>query len=300
MDFRQYDSAIGRFVGIDVLAETSTSVTPYHFGFNNPVFWADPSGLLSQSAIDAMWNRTPNGGSSTWTNNGVGFASGNQNIDYDGYETLPPIFIEGTKSRSTGNFLGFKSANLVGGFKYGLAEKARDQAYQFGSAYQSRRDGIETRQIDEFQGSLDGIGTADPTGFADGLNAIIYGFRGQWRYAGISAIAIIPYAGDVAKGGKYASKAENVISASDLLRIENAATRIGKPITVVGSRASGTANAYSDWDYVIEGGLNSKNWSKIKNSLPGAKSTIDNVGRNMDIFTGSVNTSLPHIKINPR
>ncbi len=63
-----------------------------------------------------------------------------------------------------------------------------------------------------------------------------------------------------------------LLQASELLRIENATTRIGKPITVVGSRASGTAKAFSDWDYVIEGGLNSKNWSKIKNSLPALRS----------------------------
>jgi len=51
---------------------------------------------------------------------------------------------------------------------------------------------------------------------------------------------------------------------------------------------------------MIEGGLNSRNWSKIKNSIPGAKSTIDNTPRNIDIFTGSVNKSKPHITINPR
>lgn len=97
----------------------------------------------------------------------------------------------------------------------------------------------------------------------------------------------------VTKGGK------SVLSAGELARIENAATRINKPITVVGSRASGKAGAYSDWDYVIEG-LNSKNWSKIKNSLPGSRSILDNTPRNIDIFKGPVNPNLPHITINPR
>jgi hypothetical protein len=55
----------------------------------------------------------------------------------------------------------------------------------------------------------------------------------------------------------------------------------------------------ADWDYVIPG-LNSKNWSTIKNSLPGARSVLDNNPRNIDIFKNSVNTNLPHITIYPR
>jgi RHS repeat-associated protein len=45
MDYRQYDSAIGRFNSIDVLSELAPSLSPYRFGFNNPVFFSDPTGL---------------------------------------------------------------------------------------------------------------------------------------------------------------------------------------------------------------------------------------------------------------
>lgn len=99
--------------------------------------------------------------------------------------------------------------------------------------------------------------------------------------------------------GKAAKGGGNVLSKGELLRIENAATRINKPITVVGSRAKGTAGAYSDWDYVIPG-LNSKNWSTIKNSLPGSRSVLDNTPRNIDIFKGPLDVTKPHIIINPR
>ena len=122
------------------------------------------------------------------------------------------------------------------------------------------------------------------------------------------AIAVIeaPLSGMVRKVGGNAAKtstglvddAANVLSKEDYLRIQNAATRINKPITVVGSRAKGTAGAYSDLDYVIPG-LNSKNWSTIKNSIPGARSVLDNTPRNIDIFKGPVNTNLPHITIYP-
>ncbi|QDZ60665.1 nucleotidyltransferase domain-containing protein [Elizabethkingia meningoseptica] len=111
----------------------------------------------------------------------------------------------------------------------------------------------------------------------------------------------ITFLGGLMTGGisSEAKATKDVLSTSEILRIKNAASKINKPISVVGSRANGTAKAYSDWDYVIEN-LNSKEWSKIKNSIPGAKSTIDNTPRNIDIFKGKVDKTKPYITINPR
>lgn len=50
MDFRQYDSAIGRFVIMDMMAEEAHSLSPYRFGFNNPVLFSDPTGLWEETA----------------------------------------------------------------------------------------------------------------------------------------------------------------------------------------------------------------------------------------------------------
>jgi hypothetical protein len=90
----------------------------------------------------------------------------------------------------------------------------------------------------------------------------------------------------------------NLLTQGEYLRIENAATRINKPISVVGSRASGTAKATSDWDYAIEN-MNNKNWKAIKNSLPGSPSRIDNMPRMIDIFK-QLDQSKPHFTIYPR
>jgi RHS repeat-associated protein len=56
MDFRQYDNAIGRFTSIDALAELSYSITPFRFGFNNPIYWNDPTGLFESwfAALEYM------------------------------------------------------------------------------------------------------------------------------------------------------------------------------------------------------------------------------------------------------
>ena len=51
MDYRQYDSAIGRFLGVDLLSELTPSETPNHFGHNNPVFFSDPSGMEARTGL---------------------------------------------------------------------------------------------------------------------------------------------------------------------------------------------------------------------------------------------------------
>lgn len=52
MDWRQYDPAIGRFTGIDKLTESFQSYTPYHYSYNSPIVYKDPSGLFSTVVND--------------------------------------------------------------------------------------------------------------------------------------------------------------------------------------------------------------------------------------------------------
>lgn len=46
--FRKYDPSLGRFHGVDALAELYPGITPSHFGANNPVNFNDPTGLETQ------------------------------------------------------------------------------------------------------------------------------------------------------------------------------------------------------------------------------------------------------------
>ena len=89
------------------------------------------------------------------------------------------------------------------------------------------------------------------------------------------------------------------ISKGEALRIQNAATKINKTISVVGSRAAGKAGAYSDWDYVIKG-LTNKQWKSVKNSLPGSKSIMDNTPRNIDIHQPPLQVDKPYIMFHPK
>jgi RHS repeat-associated protein len=68
MDFRQYDNSLGRFYAIDKLSEMAYRMTPYRFGANNPIYFADPSGLIEESVLMDMFNRSISG--TTWNNDG--------------------------------------------------------------------------------------------------------------------------------------------------------------------------------------------------------------------------------------
>jgi len=82
-------------------------------------------------------------------------------------------------------------------------------------------DGLTDEQkelyLDLAQLGLDIVGIAEPTPFADGSNGIVSLFRGDWLGAGLSALSIVPYVGDLAKLGKlgkWASTVTNVIEAA--------------------------------------------------------------------------------------
>jgi RHS repeat-associated protein len=45
LDWRNYDPVLGRLNQVDLMADKYGSLSPYHFSFNNPVGFNDPSGL---------------------------------------------------------------------------------------------------------------------------------------------------------------------------------------------------------------------------------------------------------------
>ncbi|MCQ9634071.1 RHS repeat-associated core domain-containing protein [Chryseobacterium sp. WG23] len=118
--WREYMPDIARWNGIDQLAESYYSHSPYAYVLNNPVNFFDPDGRLTMEAVTAaMWNATPDGTNSYWFNDNGSFTSydggpkgsGGGSLAYsssvgyggsftmgDGTYALPPIVFAGDKS----------------------------------------------------------------------------------------------------------------------------------------------------------------------------------------------------------
>ena len=258
MDYRQYDNALGRFNSIDALSEMNYSVSPFAFSYNNPIFWSDPTGLLSQAFVNSLLQNSAENSATKWINDGGGTFSkqdgsgmaDQETGEFTGFDSLRAITVTGRKTSGGGSHL----EGNIGGL-------AQSKAYSFGRFYENWRSDFRTKQFDDTQDFLSGLGTADPTGAIDGINALGYLLRGQTGNAAIAAIAIIPYVGDAAKGIKLGYKGISIATRSAL------AARIGKRgYTEVGyqfSKHAGRVNG-SAWKSIIPIGttLNPNAWNK--------------------------------------
>ena len=102
--------------------------------------------------------------------------------------------------------------------------------------------------LDVFQNGLDGVGVFDPTPLSDGLNALIHAARGNYWDAGISVIAMVPFLGDLAKGGKYAAKGAE------------AASDVAKAVGKAADAADSVADVAKHTPIPFEGSMASKAW----------------------------------------
>ena len=90
---RNYDPALGRWMNIDPLAELSRRWSPYTYCYDNPLRYVDPDGMLAQSVIDDLWNKST-GDKTTWTFNEDGSASGSNGatVEAEQEQEDPPGF----------------------------------------------------------------------------------------------------------------------------------------------------------------------------------------------------------------
>jgi RHS repeat-associated protein len=257
----------------------------------------DPNGLLNMRAryyspyLMRFLNADPSGfsGGPNW----FAYADGNPISKSD------PFGLCAQGGGGIWNSIKNGAANFIGSTVEGWEDQDRQIAVgatKYNNWYNQQTTFVQNAELLNFVG----IPPAYATNFSDHKGEVlIMGTIALMSQGRVRAgpLAEMSAAGAANGGSRIASEAG--LSAGEIARIENAANRIGKPINLVGSRASGTANAASDWDYVIEGMTNA-NKNTIKNSLPGAQIRADQVPRNIDFFTEPLRTDLPHIQFNPR
>lgn len=105
--------------------------------------------------------------------------------------------------------------------------------------------------------------------------------------------------------------AEAGISPDNARRIQNAANRTGQRITVVGSRAAGTAGLASDWDYIFSGPSRARHSARSSVRRGRAGGEVNVMGREtgIDVFQdynpnawnwNTLDPSRPHVIFEPQ
>ena len=56
--FRFYDPAVGRWTSPDLLADWAPDLTPFRYGFNNPILYTDPDGLFESRREARRYRRS--------------------------------------------------------------------------------------------------------------------------------------------------------------------------------------------------------------------------------------------------
>jgi A nuclease of the HNH/ENDO VII superfamily with conserved WHH len=73
-------------------------------------------------------------------------------------------------------------------------------------------------------------GIVDPTPVSDGIGAVWALADGEWIDAGISALGVVPYIGDLAKAGKLGAFARTIEKAVDLAKVDAEFARAARPV----------------------------------------------------------------------
>lgn len=147
------------------------------------------------------------------------------------------------------------------------------------------------QMLDLAQMALDLAGIVDPTGLADGGNALISLLRGNWFDAGVSAVSMLPVLGDMAKLGKlgdWAQTTHEVVARaardSEFYRkVEPALTKLGELI-----------------DAIPAGALRGELKSQIENIAAALDSISNPDVENPDVHRSARGTEAPNAAINAR
>ena len=301
---RMYDYNNARFLSVDpfIQAPTSTqSLNPYTYIFNNPLSGTDPTGYINvcdtfiscthEEKMDPKINKPlsfsgsrSNGiseqSSKTTTNTSEVSISekGNQEGVFNG------VVVPAAKN------LGSDLVDKIGLILNNTAVPASQIVNKFIAIPLLQAAGAAGEIVDDHQGELNTLQSFGPVGLEAEFGIILAG-KGLTQLSKFERLLNSTVKG----GGATLEK----LSTSEIKRIQNAANRSGKDITIVGSRVNPNKALHdgSDFDFIVD--ANHKTRNNLSKSLPGSKSAKDGVPLNQDIFNEAIDKSLPHVIFKP-
>ena len=122
--------------------------------------------------------------------------------------------------------------------------------------------------LDMVQMGFDVAGIFDPTPVSDGISGAIALSRGDWLGAGISAVSMVPYVGDLAKAGKIGRWAQTVANGAELVARYGADSAVGRKALAAMGTIGGAIDA-------IPGTVLDKLPARTKAQLEATKATVD-------------------------
>ncbi|AZA62810.1 RHS repeat domain-containing protein [Chryseobacterium indoltheticum] len=154
---RFYMPDIGRWGVADPMSEATPDLSPYHYANNNPMMYNEPTGMLSQSFADNLWNSSSgttwynnNDGSftnswgDTMSNDGIGmnfnsstgFYGGRGGGGVAGEIRLPTLYLESNNAwaAAVNIFLHHNAFMEKWNSSQAFAEKQRDWNFQMGNS----------------------------------------------------------------------------------------------------------------------------------------------------------------------
>ncbi|MFI1376104.1 RHS repeat domain-containing protein [Streptomyces longwoodensis] len=317
LDAREYDTAIGQFISVDPIlsADQPQSLNGYSYANNNPTTASDPAGLESCyphfcSGSNGTYDdykpekdpchKDPYCGKGSGSGGGTNSNSNNSNdspavsrvvvhkIEIPTVEELKVMYAGGYPESATYGEMLSRWAQSKCFIREGI-EAFCDTAQRAGLLRGNENDpwGVKatyhclTGRGDCGEAIVSDIITVASLAFGTTGRALIA--RGASRTAAAEvegAAANLFKAANESPGLRTASEAG--ISPNDAKRIQNAANKAGQPIIVVGSRANGTPNPTSDWDYILSGPSRTRH--SVKNSLPRGTGDGEGSGRGRDFW----------------
>ncbi len=229
--YRNYNAQIGRFQGIDLLAELTPSITPMQFGANNPISFNDPTGLIVLAAKQAVLSGAMSGiFGSAFPNLDVTETPSSE-ISYSGGGSSS---LGGSYGSSYGSgYSGYYGGGYSGGVLHGGGGSSNNNAApNIGSIYTEPRginEAVNRMSMNVFQApppdSLPGLDKifqqfnwVEPTNTFNGsigaLSGLLENFAGKMRMGSNFRMYMPTQTGRVFYGNQYVSTTE--------------ATRIGK------------------------------------------------------------------------